>query len=103
MIEGAPRKGVNIAARQWTHAMTSYSYMWMHLTVGTLLSPAILSLASVVTLTISYWPLNTFQWRYDDICKKEAECFFKVHLDKPISKSSIGFIYLKGFSQADKK
>lgn len=42
-------------------------------------------------------------WRYDDICKGETECFFKVKVKTEIPQSSIGFIYLKDFSQANMK
>jgi hypothetical protein len=58
---------------------------------------------SVIVLGSHYIDLTTHMWRYDDICKGETECFFKAMVRSPIPKSSIGFIYLKGFSQADMK
>jgi hypothetical protein len=49
------------------------------------------------------WGLNSVQWRYDDQCKGRQECYFTVKVEQTIPINSIGFIYLKDFTQANKR
>lgn len=86
-----------MALIKWTNSMKAKNYMKMHMVV------AVLSLIGMSPLIYQSFHLQSFWWRYDNQCAGQKTCFFTVVLNETIPENSIGFIYLKGFSQANRK
>ena len=82
---------------KWNHSMKAKSYMKMHMLI------ALFSLIGMTPLIYQSATLHSFWWRYDDQCAGQKTCFFTVMLNESVPAQSIGFIYLKGFSQANRR
>jgi LEM3 (ligand-effect modulator 3) family / CDC50 family len=97
-----PRKTKIISLRKmafikWNNTMKAKNYMKMHMIV------ALLSLTGLLPLIYQSFNLQSFWWRYDDQCAGQKTCFFTVNILQEVPANSIGFIYLKGFTQANRK
>lgn len=83
----------------WRNELTSVYYFYMHTLV------AVVSFLMLLPLGyFNLFTLTTTSVRYDNLCPAlNAYCYFNFNITTAIKANSVGFIYLRGLSQSNKR